>query len=176
MYTVFVITFTQPLSVVAVSVTLCVPSDKIVYCGFCSVEKVAPASSTQLHCVTAPDPTVDRSLNSMGSPAHTRFDAEKFAAGFGLIVITKGTGSAGQPLRLAETLTVPLCAVEPVFVVVKEGNGLPLPLPARPIAVFEFCQVNEGLPPPGSTLKLMAAEFSLGQNSVFMIGLMTGVG
>ena len=45
-----------------------------------------------------------------------------------------------QPLAVALTLKVPEIGAQVVFVAVKEET-LPIPFPAKPIAVFEFVQL-----------------------------------
>jgi hypothetical protein len=50
-------------------------------------------------------------------------------------------GVPGHPLAVGVTVIVALIAVLPVLVPVKEG-AFPVPPAPRPIAVFEFAQLN----------------------------------
>jgi hypothetical protein len=61
--------------------------------------------------------------------------------GSGLIVIVKVNGDPVQPANVGVTTIAAVIGLVPGLVAVNEGNP-PVPLTARPIAVFELVQLN----------------------------------
>lgn len=75
------------------------------------------------------------------APLQSVWFVTAFTVAFGFTVIVKLVVAPVQPLAVGVTVIVPLIAVIPALVAVKAAM-FPVPLAARPIAVFEFVQLK----------------------------------
>jgi hypothetical protein len=82
---------------------------------------------------------VEVKLTTGVAPPHCEILVTAVKTGLGNIVIVKVMGVPAQPAAVGVTVIVATKFVEPVFVAVKAGK-FPVPLAAKPIAVFEFVQ------------------------------------
>ena len=107
------------------------------------------------------------------APLQTVLLAGTVTFGVGLTVIVYVTGVPVQPANVGVTVIVPVIGVVPVLVAANAGV-LPLPLAARPIAVFEFVQLN--VAPEGVLVKEEAATVPPLQIVMFAGTVTVGVG
>lgn len=88
-------------------------------------------------------------------------------------MISNVNGAEVHPFSDAVAVTVPVIAAKVLFVVTKEGT-LPEPLPAKPIAVFEFVQVTAAV--FGVTVNTVCGMVTFSQSTILDTAAIIGVG
>ncbi len=120
-----------------------------------------------------PDGTVGQLVAGTTSVLQTAKLEGTVTVGVGLTVIVYVDGVPVQPLTVGVTDIVAVIGSVPVFVAVNDAM-FPVPLEAKPIAVFEFDHVYD--PPVGTLVKVVAGmEFPL-QTVIFAGTETVGVG
>jgi hypothetical protein len=114
-------------------------------------------------------------VGSIGCPAQTVMSASIFPKGVGLMEIVKISVGLAQPFNVPTTEILVDILPEVAFAAAVNAGILFMPdIAARPIAGFEFIQVN--VPPDGVVVKFAGATLSPGHTDKSGNAVTTGVG